>query len=290
MKKTTIHTALAAAFMFSPALLAQDDKAPAEKPTSAKEEAAEKPAAPKKDAAVEEPAAEKLSPEEMTKRISLGIGFQSGMQANSAGLKSEDLNAEQFLAGFMSALKGDELAYNDDQISAAFTELQNVLTERENKLGEANKTAADKFFAENSKKEGVTTTESGLQYEVLTKGEGEKFDPKGGEDKVFMVHYKGTLADGKEFDASDGETPVPFPLNGVIPGFSEALKLMPVGSKYRLYIPSDLAYGQTRRSAEIGPNQLLIFDLDLVEIKDAPPQQQNPGFAIPGQPGQGQGE
>lgn len=272
MKKTTIHSALAAAFMISPALLAQDDKAPAEKPAVAKEETA---------------AEAKLSPEEMTKRISLGIGFQSGMQANSAGLKSEDLDSEQFMAGFISALKGEELAYSDEEIRAAFTELQTVLSAREAKLGEANKAAADKFFAENGKKEGITTTESGLQYEVLTKGEGKKYDAKDGEDKVFMVHYKGTLADGTEFDASDGETPVPFPLNGVIPGFSEALKLMPTGSKYRLYIPSDLAYGAQRRSAEIGPNQLLIFDLDLVEIKDAPPQQ-NPGFAIPGQPSQGQ--
>ncbi|MGE9267157.1 MAG: FKBP-type peptidyl-prolyl cis-trans isomerase N-terminal domain-containing protein [Verrucomicrobiales bacterium] len=265
MKKTIYRTALAASLLLSPALLAQDEA----------KENKETPAA--------EPAAEKLTQEEMTKRISLGIGFQSGMQAKGAGLKDTDIDAEQFLAGFTAALKGEELSYSDDEIRAAFTELQNILTERENQAAEANKAAGEKFLADNGKREGVTTTESGLQYEVLTKGEGEKFDPAGGENKLFMVHYKGTLPDGTDFDASDGENPVPFPLNGVIPGFSEALKLMPVGSKYKLFIPSDLAYGAQRRSAEIGPHQVLVFELELVEIKDAP-QQQNPGFSIPGQP------
>lgn len=272
MKKKHIPTALAAALLLTSVGHAQDEAA-AEKPAAeATEEAAP---------AAEEPAAEPLSDEERVKRVSLGLGFQSGMQLAQANLESEDLNPDVFLEGFMTALKGEELSYDDEQIRQAFTDLQNVLTEREAKQGEAAKKAGEEFLAENAKKEGVTTTESGLQYQVLQKGSGEKAEVKEGENKIYMVHYKGTLPDGTEFDASDGETPVPFPVQGVIPGFSEALKMMDKGAKWKLFIPSDLAYGEQRRSPEIGPNQVLVFELEVVDIQDAPAPQANPGFQLP---------
>ncbi len=128
----------------------------------------------------------------------------------------------------------------------------------------------------------MVTTESGLQYEIMEKGGEEKYsEPKEGEpDKQFMVNYKGTLIDGTEFDASPEGSPVPMTLQ-VIPGFKEAITTMPVGAKWKLFIPSELAYGEERRSAEIAPNTALIFELELVEIKDAPAAPEGGGFPIP---------
>jgi FKBP-type peptidyl-prolyl cis-trans isomerase len=119
------------------------------------------------------------------------------------------------------------------------------------------------FMAENAKKEGVITTPSGLQYEVITEGEGAS---PSATDKV-TVHYQGTTIDGKEFDSSykRGES-ITFPLNGVIAGWTEGLQLMQEGAKYRLYIPSELAYGVNGAGSDIGPNSTLIFDVELLKI------------------------
>ncbi len=138
-----------------------------------------------------------------------------------------------------------------------------------------------KFLEENAKREGVVTLPSGLQYEVINKGGESKYAaPKEGDpEKQFMVNYKGTLIDGTEFDASPEGSPVPMTLE-VIAGFKEALTLMPVGAKWKLFIPSGLAYGEERRSAEIAPNTALIFELELVEIKDAPAAPEGGGFPL----------
>ena len=119
------------------------------------------------------------------------------------------------------------------------------------------------FLAENAKKEGITTTPSGLQYEILTEGKGAS---PSATDKV-TVHYQGTTIDGKEFDSSykRGES-ITFPLNGVIAGWTEGLQLMQEGAKYRLYIPSELAYGANGAGADIGPNSTLIFDVELIKV------------------------
>ena len=125
-----------------------------------------------------------------------------------------------------------------------------------------------------------------MQYEVLAKGGDEKYvAPKEGEppaDKQFLVNYKGTLIDGTEFDASPEGQPVPMTLQ-VVEGFKEALTTMPVGAKWKLFMPSDLAYGEERRSADIGPNSVLIFELELTKIEDAPARQGMP-FPMPGAP------
>ena len=137
----------------------------------------------------------------------------------------------------------------------------------------------------------MVTTASGLQYQVLAKGGDQKYvEPKEGEpEKQFLVNYKGTVIDGTEFDASPPGQPVPMTLQ-VIPGWVEALKMMPVGAKWKLFIPSALAYGESRRSSVITPNSVLIFELELVDIQDAP---ENPHgglpFPIPGAGG-GEGE
>jgi len=133
--------------------------------------------------------------------------------------------------------------------------------------GAANEAAGKAFLAENGKKDGVITTASGLQYEVLKMGDGAK--PKA-TDKV-KVHYRGTLLDGTEFDSSYKRgQPISFPLNGVIKGWTEGVQLMPVGSKFKFYVPSDLAYGANGAGATIAPNSTLIFEVELLAIeKDA---------------------
>jgi len=135
--------------------------------------------------------------------------------------------------------------------------------------GEKNKKEAEEFLAKNKAKPGVVTTASGLQYEVITEGTG----PKPTADDRVTVNYRGTLLDGSQFDSSyDCGQPATFPVSGVIPGWVEAMQLMPVGSKYKLYIPPELAYQERGAGNAIGPNSLLIFEVELLAIadKDAP--------------------
>lgn len=129
--------------------------------------------------------------------------------------------------------------------------------------GDKARESGAKFLADNGKREGVTQTASGLQYEVLTKADG----PKPAVTDTVSVHYRGTLLNGTEFDSSykRGE-PATFPLQGVIKGWTEALQLMPVGSKWKLFIPSELAYGERGAGSDIGPNETLVFEVELLGI------------------------
>lgn len=129
---------------------------------------------------------------------------------------------------------------------------------------EENKAAGEKFLAENTKKPNIKTTASGLQYEILSPGKG---TAKPTATDNVTVHYKGTSLDGKEFDSSysRGE-PTSFPLNGVIPGWTEGVQLMTEGAKYKFYIPSNLAYGENGAGGSIGPNETLIFEVELIKI------------------------
>lgn len=226
---------------------------------------------------VEVPAKPKLDPAVVKADSSYALGFRTGggfaQQFGKFGVGADDLDPETFLKGFMAAIKGGKPELDEAKLQAAMEALGEMLQGREKATAAANLEAGKKFLAENAKREGVTTTKSGLQYEVITKGGDKKYvAPKEGEEdnKQFMVNYKGTLIDGKEFDASPAGEPVPMTLQ-VVPGFKEALTTMPVGAKWKVYLPSELAYGEERRSAEIAPNSALIFELELVEIKDAPP-------------------
>ncbi len=128
---------------------------------------------------------------------------------------------------------------------------------------EENQAAGEAFLAENAKKDNIVTTASGLQYEVLTKGEG----PSPSATTSVTVHYKGTSLDGKEFDSSYSRNePATFPLNRVIAGWTEGLQLMNIGAKYRFFIPSELAYGPRGAGADIGPNETLIFEVELLKF------------------------
>jgi len=191
--------------------------------------------------------------------VSYCVGMSLGgslLQQNLEGLSSEVI-----AQAIDDAFKGKEMKYSPEQANEI---IQNYLNLANESKFANNKDAGEQFLAENAKKEGVTTTASGLQFEVVNAGEGEK--PS--ETSSVTVHYHGTLIDGTVFDSSlqRGE-PATFGVNQVIKGWTEALQLMNKGSKYRLYIPQDLAYGaQPHPSGPIEPYMALIFDVELLEI------------------------
>ena len=254
------------------------------KPAAAKTPKATTPAA-------EASAKPKADPAANKSDASYALGFRTGgtfaQQFGRFGVTAADLEQDTFIKGFMDALKSSKPSLDEARLQAAMEGLGAMLQEREKKLAEENLAAGIKFLETNGKREGVTTTKSGLQYEVINKGGDKKYEaPKDGKEdnKQFMVNYKGTLIDGKEFDASPAGEPVPMTLQ-VVEGFKEALTTMPIGSKWKLFLPAKLAYGEQRRSADIGPNSTLIFELELVSIENAPPQEGMP-FQMP-QGGQG---
>lgn len=298
--KMTFPTMLAtASFLLTVPLAAQDKPsgkpeqpapAPGKQPAPATPASPAKPATPATPPATPipplVPAAPKLDPAVVKTNSSYGFGYRAGRgftaQTGRLGLQWSDVDREAFLKGLFDAVELKDSAIKQEDVNAALTALSQQIKEREAKLAVTNKEAGAKFLEENKKREGVTTTESGLQYEILTKGEGEVYaaPPEGqAPNKLFMVVYRGTLPDGTEFDSTNGEVRS-MSLN-VIPGFKEALTTMPVGSKWRLFIPSELGYGERRRSAKLGPNSTLIFDLELKELKDAPQAPNRPNFSQP---------
>jgi FKBP-type peptidyl-prolyl cis-trans isomerase len=242
------------------------------------------------------PAEANIDPASVKPDASYALGFRAGdsfsQDYSRFGISLDDIEMESFIKGFSAALKGEKPELTEERIQAAMVALGKLLEVREKELAARNLEEGQKFLETNGKREGVITTKSGLQYEVLTKGGDTKYEASTdgkGASKEFHVRYRGTLMDGTEFDKSpEGET-VAMTLQ-VIEGFKEALTSMPVGAKWKLFIPGSLAYGEQRRSAEIAPNQLLIFELELVEIKDAapslPPGLEGLGFP----PGHGPGD
>ncbi|MGE3310417.1 MAG: FKBP-type peptidyl-prolyl cis-trans isomerase [Limisphaerales bacterium] len=201
-------------------------------------------------------------------KASYGLGVQAG---NTWKNRGADVDWDAYIRGLMDASGGSGPLLTDAEIREAMTQFQKDTQARyQAKLAEdgaKNKEAGDKFLEANKSKDGVKTTPSGLQYKVISMTEGAK--PTAA-DKV-TVHYTGTLIDGKKFDSSlDRGQPATFPLNGVIKGWTEGLQLMPTGSKYQLFIPPDLAYG-LNAPASIGPNQVLVFDVELLSIESAAP-------------------
>lgn len=197
--------------------------------------------------------------------LSYALGLSMGNNFKSSGI--EELNIKEFAEGVAAVFEGTQpkMSYDDAKnvIREFFTALEQKQNEAAAKMGEVNKAAGEAFLAENAKRAEVKTTESGLQYEVINEGTGEK---PAASDTV-VVHYTGTLIDGTVFDSSvERGTPATFGVTQVIPGWVEALQLMQVGAKWRLYIPSDLAYGPRGAGGAIGPNATLIFDVELLQI------------------------
>lgn len=190
--------------------------------------------------------------------VSYSIGASFGGSLAQNGLK--DLDQDVLLAGLNAALAEEDLKIEPRAGSAI---INNYIKGLKAKVGEDNKVQGEKFLEENKAKEGVVTTESGLQYKIITAGEG-AIPTKAQEVKV---HYRGTTIDGKEFDSSyKRNEPSTFLPTRVIKGWTEALLMMPAGSKWELYIPSNLAYGSRGAGANIGPNSTLIFEIELLEI------------------------
>jgi len=198
-------------------------------------------------------------------KVSYSVGVDVAKSFAKMGM---DFDVEVFIKGLKDGFSGKKTLMTDDEMHATMTAFQNDLTKKQSQgkqtAAEENKKVGETFLAENKKKEGVVALPSGLQYKILKAGKGKK--PTDAD--TVECHYRGTLIDGTEFDSSyrRGE-PATFPVNGVIPGWTEALKLMPVGSKWQLFVPSKLAYGEHGAGAEIGPNATLIFEVELLGIK-----------------------
>jgi FKBP-type peptidyl-prolyl cis-trans isomerase FklB len=193
--------------------------------------------------------------------VSYGIGRQMGQQLASNPF--DGVSPEAVAQGVVDALNNLDMPYSNEQMQAAFEEINTRMQAQEAEKHKALAGAGEAFLAENAKKPGITVTASGLQYEVITQGTGAIPTATS---KV-KTHYHGTLIDGTVFDSSVNRgQPIDFPVNGVIAGWTEALQLMPVGSKWRLYIPHNLAYGERGAGASIAPFSALIFDVELIDI------------------------
>jgi FKBP-type peptidyl-prolyl cis-trans isomerase FklB len=193
---------------------------------------------------------------------SIGLDFGKNMKRQSV-----QLNLDVLLRGIRDGIAEAKPALTDGEMQECMTtfqkEMMAKMTEKAKVMGEKNKKEGDAFLAENKKKPGVITLPSGLQYKVIKDGIGKS--PKVSD--TVTTNYRGTLINGKEFDSSYKRgTPATFPLNGVISGWTEALQKMKVGSKWELYIPPNLAYGENG-PGDIGPNATLIFEVELLEVK-----------------------
>ena len=193
-------------------------------------------------------------------KVSYSIGLNIGFNLKKQNVS---INPDTFVLGLKDALAGKP-QMTDEQVKETMTAFEKEMIDKQKAAGVKNGADGEKFLAENKKKEGVKTTASGLQYKVVKEGSGTQ--PK--EKDTVMANYRGTLIDGTEFDSSYTRgQPATFPVSGVIKGWTEALQMMKVGSKYQLFIPANLAYGERAIGPDIGPNSTLIFEVELLDVK-----------------------
>jgi FKBP-type peptidyl-prolyl cis-trans isomerase FklB len=207
-------------------------------------------------------------------KFSYALGLNLGTSLHK---QSVDVDPNIVAQGLKAALAGGKTLMTPEEAQAALTAVQNDLRQKQQEkmkvAGEANKKEGEAFLAANKSKEGVVTLPSGLQYKILTAGTG----PKPTAADTVVCNYRGTLINGKEFDSSYKRgQPATFPVGGVIKGWTEALQLMPVGSKWQLFIPSNLAYGDRGAGGDIGPDATLIFEVELISIQDKSKTEEKP--------------
>ena len=268
---TTVFQLLAAGMMLLGNALAQTPATPAQTTQPAATSAAPaktQSATTAKKATTTTKSATTLTLTTQKQKASYALGMKIGGDLKRQGVGAS-VDATLTARGLKDALAGSKLLLTEDQEKAALTQLQTeVRTAQEAKsheAGAANRKVGDAFLAENKSKEGVVTLPSGLQYKIITAGTG----PKPTASDTVSCNYRGTLISGKEFDSSYKRgQPVSFPVSGVIKGWTEALQLMPVGSKWQLFIPADLAYGDRGAGADIGPGETLIFEVELISIAE----------------------
>lgn len=193
-------------------------------------------------------------------KFSYALGMSFGKNFRKQGL---ELNPAVFAKAFETSFNDGQTAMTDQEMQAVLAAAAQLIRKKLAEKGDAAQKEGEAFLAENKKKDGVVTLPSGLQYKILRAGTGEKPTLN----DTVLCNYKGTLINGTEFDASQNHGgPLTFPVKGVIPGWTEALQLMPVGSRWQIFVPSNLAFG-AQGPADIGPNATLIFDLELVSIQ-----------------------
>ena len=195
-------------------------------------------------------------------KVSYIIGMDIGTNLKK---QSIDIDTNIFAKGVKDALSGGKPLLTEQEIQETMVAFQKEVMAKQAEVGKKNKAEGEAFLAENKKKEGVKTLPSGLQYKVIKVGTGKK--PKSTD--IVIVHYRGTLINGTEFDSSYKRgQPVNFQVSGVIPGWTEALQLMQEGAKWQLFIPPNLAYGEQGAGRDIGPSATLIFEVELVSIQE----------------------
>lgn len=210
------------------------------------------------------PTGDAAPPESLQHRASYALGFSAGQTLRAQGA---EIDIDQLVAGLSAALADEQGLMTAEEMETTMMEFQQMAaaeeTARNDEAGAANQAEGDAFLAENATKPGVVVLDSGLQYEVLTAGEG----PSPVLSDEITAHYEGRLIDGTVFDSSiDRGVPMTTRLSQLVAGFVEGIELMNVGSKYRLFIPGELAYGPDGAGAMIGPNTTLIFDVELLAI------------------------
>src|SRR5271170_7008818 len=263
---TTAATLFAAGMLLLGTALAQQTPAAAT-PTTPPAKAQTPPA---KRPATAANSATPLTLETQKEKFSYALGMRTGQRmAESFKKQSVPFDPAILARGMKDGLAGGKTLLTDDEAQAAIKAVQDDVgkkqQEKMKEAGAANKKEGDAFLAENKGKEGVITLPSGLQYKILTAGTG----PKPTASDTVVCNYRGTLINGTEFDSSYKRgQPATFPVSGVIKGWTEALQLMGVGSKWQLFIPSDLAYGDRGAGADIGPDATLIFEVELISIQD----------------------
>jgi FKBP-type peptidyl-prolyl cis-trans isomerase FklB len=213
-----------------------------------------------KEATIKKKVAKTMKLETEMQKVSYAIGTNIGGQFR---LQELDIQTEALIQGIKDALAGSDLALTKQEMNETMKEfgqkMEKKMREKQAKAGAENSKEGAAFLAENAKKPGVITLKSGLQYKVIKEGDGGKLKATDN----FKAHYKGTLIDGTVFDSSEGGEPLVMAVTSVIPGWTEALQIMPIGSKWVLYVPGDLAYGSGPQGPG-GPNSTLIFEIELL--------------------------
>jgi FKBP-type peptidyl-prolyl cis-trans isomerase len=269
------------ACLFSALVFAQQaspSKQPSSKPPAPAATQTRNPA-PNKSAAPAGPSQAVPALNTTTERFSYAVGMNLGAMLRR---QTVEMDPKLVIRGLEDMLNNKPLALTEEEARTVFMQVQAQVQreemEKRKELAAANKKFGEAFLADNKGKPGIVTLPSGLQYKILQEGTG----PKPTASDTVVCNYRGTLIDGKEFDSSYKRgKPATFPVNGVIKGWTEALQLMPVGSRWQLFIPPDLAYGDAGAGKDIGPDATLIFEVELVSIRQEPPKPEQPKVEPP---------